>query len=179
MTHDPFPQNPHLFVQVWVSMGTGVGCLGKHQGFLCHSLFTCSNSHKDLSGQAHEKRHILGMMNHVVESFCLISSASDLNLPSSISQPIPLMLPYDSVCPSIAGCFPCPVSKCGHWAPVSYGKTMSYQHQLSKHIQDQHRKSIQDLPGVPKSPIWTQMLMLSMKLYHIFCLPPDWSMSNG
>ena len=37
-THDPFPQNLHLFVWVRVSTGTGVGCLGKPQGFPCHSL---------------------------------------------------------------------------------------------------------------------------------------------
>ena len=37
-THDPFPQNPHPFVQVRVLMGMGAGCFGKPQGFLCHSL---------------------------------------------------------------------------------------------------------------------------------------------
>ena len=132
-------------------------------------------SHTDLSSQAHEKRHILQMIEHIVESFGLISSASDLNLPSSISQPITMILPYDGVHPSIAGHFPCPVSNCGYWATVSYSKTMSYHHQLSKHIQTKHGQSIQDFPGVPKSPLWTQMLMLCLRVYHVFHLPPDWS----
>jgi hypothetical protein len=91
-------------------------------------------SHTDISGQACEKCHILQMIKHIVESFCLISSASNLNLPSSISQPITIILSYHGVCPSIAGHFPCPVSNCGDWATVSYGKTMSYHYQLSKHI---------------------------------------------
>ncbi|EDR05337.1 uncharacterized protein LACBIDRAFT_329748 [Laccaria bicolor S238N-H82] len=132
-------------------------------------------SHTDLSGQAREKRHILPMIQHVAESFGLISSTSDLNLPSSISQPITVILPYDGVRPSIAGRFPCPVSNCGDWATVSYGKTMSYHHQLSKHIQTKHGQSIRDFPGVAKSPLWTQMLMLRPKVYHVFRLPPDWS----
>jgi hypothetical protein len=85
------------------------------------------------------------------------------------------MLPYDGVRPSIAARFPCPVSNCSLWAAVSYGKTMSYQHQLSKHIQKQHGKSIREFPGISKFPLWTQMLMLSPKLYHIFRLPSDWS----
>ena len=136
-------------------------------------------SHTDLSGQAREKRHILQMIEHVVESFCLIFSARDLNLPSSISQPITMILPYQGVHPSIAGHFPCPVLNCGDWATVSYGKTMSYHHQLSKHIQTKHGQSIRDFPDVPKSPLWTQMLMLCPRVYHVFRLPPDWSPPPG
>ncbi|KIL56003.1 hypothetical protein M378DRAFT_1039922 [Amanita muscaria Koide BX008] len=135
-------------------------------------------SHGDLRGQAREKRHILAMINHVAESFRLICSATDLNLPNSISEPILMMLPFDGVRPSIAGRFPCPVSTCGQWVKVSYGKTMSYQHELSKHIKKTHEKSIRDFPGVSKDPLWTQMLMLTPSLYHIFRLPPNWSPSQ-
>ena len=38
VTCDLFPSNPHLFLQVQVLMGTCAGCLGKPQGFPCHSL---------------------------------------------------------------------------------------------------------------------------------------------
>jgi hypothetical protein len=142
-----------------------------------HLLYTDNYgdvAHPCSNPSARKKRELNDMKAHVEASFHPATSEGDIILPDSLQDILPVAVLYDGERPPVLKRYPCPVLECRIWRAVSTNKTSHREHDLGKHLKEDHNSSLSHYPQRNKSPVWSQMLRLSGHKYHVFLLPPEW-----
>lgn len=153
------------------------GCAVPLDRWSAHLLYIDNygkKAHQCGNPNARKKRELDAMKAHVEASFRPANSDGAIILPDGLQDILPMAVLYDGERPPILKRYPCPVPGCGIWRAVSTNKTSHKEHDLGKHLKEDHCSSLSNYPQRNKSPVWSQMLRLVANKYHVFPLPLEW-----